>query len=369
MAAMRAIRPGMPVEELETPVLTIDLDAMERNLDRMMGVLAGSGVRLRPHLKTAKSPALAHRMIQAGAVGVCCAKLSEAEVMAGAGITDILLTSEVAGVGKLERLVALATELPEFKAVVDNAESVEGIARLARERGVTVKLLIELDVNTKRSGVVTPEETLALADLIRDTDGVELVGVHGYAGHAQVRPKDERRERNDEAMTLLRETVELLREHNHTVEIVSGGGTGTCEMDVANGILNEVQAGSFLLMDVAYRNAGVPFENALACRSTVISRPSPDRAVCDAGQKTLSADSGPAEVVDRPGVRYVRGSDEHGSLAVEPDALTRDLRVGDVISIIPSHVCTTVNLHDLFVGVRDGRVETIWFIEARGRIW
>lgn len=369
MAAMRAIRPRMPVEELETPILTIDLDVMERNLERMMDVLAGSGVRLRPHLKTAKSPALAHRMIQAGAVGICCAKLSEAEVMAGAGITDILLTSEVAGFGKLERLVALAAELPEFKAVVDNAEMVNGIARLARERGVTVNLLIELDVNTKRSGVVTPEDTLSLADHIRDTDGVVFIGVHGYAGHAQVRPEAERRERNDEAMVLLRETVDLLREHNHNVEIVSGGGTGTCEMDVANGILNEVQAGSFLLMDMAYRNAGVPFENALFCRSTIISRPSPDRAVCDAGQKTLSADSGPAEVTERSGVRYVRGSDEHGSLAVDLDALEGDLQVGDVISLIPSHVCTTINLHDLFVGVRNGEVETCWLIETRGCVW
>ena len=369
MAAIRAIRPGMPVEELETPILTIDLDAMERNLSRMMDILDGSGVKLRPHLKTAKSPALAHRMVQAGAVGICCAKLSEAEVMAGAGITDILLTSEVAGFGKLERLVALAAELPEFKATVDNADAVAGIASLARERGVTVKLLIEQDVQTKRSGVVTPQEALALADIIRDTDGVELVGVHGYAGHAQVRPEAERRERNDAAMIVLRETVELLREHNHNIEIVSGGGTGTCQMDVENGILNEVQAGSFLLMDVAYRNAGVPFENALICRSTVISRPGPDRAVCDAGQKTLTADSGVAEVAGRPGVSYIRGSDEHGSLAVDPDALDQELRVGDVITILPSHVCTTINLHDLFVGVRDGRVETCWLIEARGCVW
>jgi D-serine deaminase-like pyridoxal phosphate-dependent protein len=366
---MRSIRPGMPVEDLETPILTIDLDAMERNLARMMGILEGSSMRLRPHLKTAKSPALAHLMIDAGAVGICCAKLAEAEVMANAGITDILLTSEVAGVGTFDRLVTLAWRLPDFKAVVDNAWAVGEIASRAREAGVTVKLLIELDVNTGRSGQQTPGGTLELADLIRDTAGVELVGIHGYAGHAQVRPPDERRARNEAAMALLRETVELLREHNHEIPIVTGGGTGTVEMDAREGLLNEVQAGSFLLMDTLYRDTEVPFENALRCRSTIISRPTPERAVCDAGGKTLSSDGGPAEIENRPGVRYVRGSDEHGSIAVDPSLQDRELSVGDVITLLPSHVCTTINLHDLLIGVRDGKVVTIWPIEARGHIW
>jgi D-serine deaminase-like pyridoxal phosphate-dependent protein len=369
MTAARVIRPGMPVEELETPVLTIDLDVMERNLAAMMRILEGSGVRLRPHLKTAKSPALAHQMIAAGAVGICCAKLSEAEVMADAGIEDIVLTSEVAGPGTFDRLVDLAARLPGFKAVVDNQWAVDAIAARARERGVTVKLLIELDVHTHRSGQTTPEGTLALANAIRDTEGVELVGVHGYAGHAQVHPLDVRKQRNDEAMALLAETVELLREHNHELAIVTGGGTGTAAMDVANGVLNEVQAGSFLLMDTLYRDAGVAFENALRCRSTIISRPTPERAVCDAGGKTLSSDGGKAEVESHRGVRYLHGSDEHGSLAVDPAALDGALNVGDTITLLPSHVCTTVNLHDQFVGVRNGVVEVVWPIAARGHVW
>ncbi|HUG17026.1 MAG TPA: DSD1 family PLP-dependent enzyme [Thermomicrobiales bacterium] len=369
MPAQRAIRPGMPVEDLETPVLIIDLDIMERNLATMMGILDGSGVRLRPHLKTAKSPAIAHLMIQAGAVGICCAKLAEAEVMANAGITNILLTSEVAGAGTFDRLTALAARLPDFKAVVDNAWAVEQIACRSRARGITAKLLIELDVLTGRSGQATPGGTLALADLIRDTDGVELVGVHGYAGHAQIQPLEERQTRNDKAMALLRETVELLREHNHDIPIVTGGGSGTAAMDVQNGILNEVQAGSFLLMDVLYRNTGIPFENALFCHSTIISRPTAERAVCDAGGKTLSSDGGPPELIGRPGVRYVRGSDEHGSIAVDPAVQDQELCVGDVVTLLPSHVCTTVNLHDLFVGARRGKVETIWPIETRGHIW
>ena len=369
MGATRAIRIGEPVEDLETPVLTIDIDAMERNLARMMAILDGSGVRLRPHLKTAKSPALAQMMIRAGAVGVCCAKLSEAEVMAHAGITDILLTSEVAGAGKFERLVGLAGWVPEFKAVVDNAHAVRGIAAIARERGITAKLMIEVDVHTHRSGVTTPQEALELADLIRSTGGVDLAGLHGYAGHAQVRPLDERQPANAEAMSLLAETVELLHEHNHPIPIVTGGGTGTCELDADRGVLNEVQAGSFLLMDTLYRDAGVAFENALRCRTTVISRPSSDRAVCDAGQKTMSHDGGPPEVEGRAGVTYRRGSDEHGSLVVDPQALDRPLEVGDVLTLLPSHVCTTVNLHDVFVGVRRGVVEAVWPIEARGHIW
>lgn len=366
---MRAIRVGAPVEELETPVLTIDIDAMERNLARMMAILDGSGVRLRPHLKTAKSPALAHLMLRAGAVGICCAKLSEAEVMANAGVTDILLTSEVAGVGKFERLVALAGWVANFKAVVDNGYAVEQIAALSRERGITTKLLVEVDVHTHRSGVATAAEALALADLIRATEGVELLGLHGYAGHAQVRPMDVRQPANTEAMDLLAETVELLREHNHALPIISGGGTGTCALDADRGVLNEVQAGSFLLMDTAYRDAGVDFENALRCRTTIISRPAADRAVCDAGQKTMSHDAGPPEADGRPGVTYRRGSDEHGSLIIDPDALDRPLEVGDVITLLPSHICTTINLHDVLVGVRGGVVEAVWPVDARGHVW
>ena len=365
----RALRAGMPVEELETPILVIDLDIMERNLAKMMSILEGSKIKLRPHLKTAKSPALAQKMIQAGAIGICCAKLSEAEVMANAGITDILLTSEVAGFGKFERLVALAARLPEFKAVVDNAHAVESIAGAARKRGVTVKLMIELDVHTGRSGQVTPQGVLELANRIRETECVELAGIHAYAGHAQIKPEDNRRELNDAAMRHLEETIELLREHNHELGIISGGGTGSVRMDVQNGILNEVQAGSFLLMDTAYRDTGVEFENALTCLSTIISRPTAERAVCDAGVKTLTRDGGTPEVTGRPGVYYLRGSDEHGSLEVRPDEVDGDLPVGEVLAILPSHVCTTINQHDVMVGARKGVVETIWPVEARGHIW
>ena len=365
----RALRAGMPVEDLETPVLVIDLDAMERNLATMMSIIGESQVQLRPHLKTAKSPALAQKMIQAGAVGICCAKLSEAEVMANAGITDILLTSPVAGSGKYERLVALAARMPEFKAVVDSPHAVESIAAVARERGVTVNLMIELDVYTGRSGQVTPDGVLALANTIRDTGGVDLAGIHAYAGHAQIKPEDDRRDLNAAAMDLLGSTVELLREHNHAIPILSGGGTGSVRIDVENGLLNEVQAGSFLLMDTAYRDAGVEFENALTCLSTIISRPTAERAVCDAGVKTLTRDGGTPEVINRPGVYYLRGSDEHGSLQVKPDETEADLLVGDVISILPSHVCTTINQHDVMVGVRNGIVETVWPVEARGHVW
>lgn len=365
----RSIQVGTPVEELETPVLVIDMDIMERNLDHMMSILAGSNTRLRPHLKTAKSPALASMMIRAGAVGVCCAKLSEAEVMANAGITDILLTSEVAGAGKFERLVGLAGWVPNFKAVVDSAYAVENISCVAQERGVSVNLLIELDVQTRRSGVTTAQEALELADLIRSTDGVDLIGIHAYAGHSQVKPPEDREKLNPQAMEVLQETVELLEEHNHPLRILSGGGTGTCRMDVEIGLLNEVQAGSFLLMDKTYRDMGVEFENALWCYSTVISRPSDDRAVCDAGQKTLSNDAGQPEVDGRPGVTYRRGSDEHGGLTIDPNELDRELKVGDVITILPSHICTTINLHDVMVGVRNGVVEAVWPVEARGHVW
>ncbi len=365
----RGIHIGMAERELETPVLVVDIDAMERNLARMMETLADSGLNLRPHLKTAKSPALAWKMIDAGAIGVCCAKLSEAEVMANAGIGDILLTSEVAGAGKFERLVALARRLPGFKAVVDSEHAIDGIAALAVQQGVTVNLLIEIDVNTGRSGVTSAADALRLANHIRDTAGVQLVGLHGYAGHAQIRPAEDREVLNPEAMEVLKEAVDVLEEHNHELTYLSGGGTGSSAIDAEAGVLNEVQAGSFLLMDTAYRDAGAPFENALSCLTTVISRPNETRAVCDAGQKTLSRDGGTPEVTGRSGVTYLRGSDEHGNLEVDPAALEAPLNVGDVVRVLPSHVCTTVNLHDVMVGVRDGIVEAIWPIEARGHVW
>ncbi|CAN5476859.1 DSD1 family PLP-dependent enzyme [soil metagenome] len=365
----RNIRIGMAEEELETPVLVIDIESMERNLAKMMGILEGSDVRLRPHLKTAKSPALAWKMIDAGAVGVCCAKLSEAEVMANAGIQDILLTSEVAGAGKFERLVALAARLRGFKAVVDSNHAIKSINNVAVERGVTVNLMIEVDVKTGRSGVVSAADALELANQIRDLQAVDLVGLHGYAGHAQVRPAEERQELNPRAMEVLQETIGLLQEHNHELTYLSGGGTGSVALDVEAGVLNEVQAGSFLLMDTAYRNAGAPFENAISCLSTIISRPNEVRAVCDAGLKTLSRDAGPPEVIDRPGVTYLRGSDEHGNMEVDPGSLKQPLDVGDVVRILPSHVCTTINLHDVLVGVRDGVVEAVWPVEARGHVW
>ena len=365
----RAIRVGMPESELETPVLVVDIDAMERNLAKMMETLSGSGVRLRPHLKTAKSPALAWKMIDAGAVGVCCAKISEAEVMANAGIPDILLTSEVAGIGKFERIVALARRVEGFKAVVDSEHAVEGIAAIAADLGATVNLLIEIDVNTGRSGVVSAEDALRLANRIRELDGVQVAGLHGYAGHAQVRKAEDREALNPEAMEVLREAIDLLEEHNHDLRYITGGGTGSAALDVEAGVLNEVQAGSFLLMDTAYRDAGVPFENALTCLSTVISRPSDTRAVCDAGQKTLSRDGGTPEVIGRSGVIYLRGSDEHGSMEVDPANLETPLLVGDVIRLIPSHVCTTINLHDVMVGIRGGLVEAVWPVEARGHVW
>jgi D-serine deaminase-like pyridoxal phosphate-dependent protein len=359
----------MPEAELETPVLVVDIPTMERNLSTMMDILDGSNVKLRPHLKTAKSPALAWKMIAAGAVGICCAKLSEAEVMANAGIQDILLTSEVAGAGKYERLVALARRLPEFKAVVDSEHAVQGINAVARERDVMVNLMIEVDVNTGRSGVASAQAALELANLIRDLDCVQFVGFHGYAGHAQVRPADQRPGLNAPAMDVLREAIDLLEEHNHELRYISGGGTGSVALDVQAGVLNEVQAGSFLLMDTAYRDAGTPFENALTCLATIISRPEPGRAVCDAGLKTLSRDSGQPEVIEPAGVIYLRGSDEHGNLQVDEGSLERELNVGDVIRLIPSHVCTTINLHDVLVGVRDGIVEAVWPVEARGHVW
>jgi D-serine deaminase-like pyridoxal phosphate-dependent protein len=354
------------LDDLDTPCLTVDLDVFDANVRTCMRRLAG--VDVRPHLKTAKSPDVARLLLGAGAVGVCVAKLSEAEVMLAAGIEDVLVTTEIAGAVKVRRLARLVSDRPaaRLRIVVDSAEGAAAInAALPR----ALETLIDVNVGQDRCGVA-PEDALALADRIRGLERVRLIGLQGYEGNLQhVRDPDERRRLCKASMGQLQAAAAQLRRGGHTVEVVTTGGTGTAEFCAAHEVVTEVQPGSFAFMDSDYLDTGgLPYEPSLVAIATVIRRPAPDRAVIDAGLKALSDDSGPARLVDAPGWTYQHAGDEHGKLTPTGESERRDLRVGDRVRLIPSHIDPTINLHDVLHAHRSGRIQATWAVAARGKV-
>jgi D-serine deaminase-like pyridoxal phosphate-dependent protein len=390
------------LDRLDTPAMLVDLPAAERNIERMLRPFRGTPVRVRPHLKTVKSPEFARRMLAAGAAGVCVAKLAEAEVMAAAGIDDILITTELAGAPKLERLVRLLRRQPRVRLVVDSVEGAEALQQALGAAGLAAEVLLDVDVGQRRCGVLPGEPALALAARIAALPALRLVGVQGYEGHLQQLATGERERRCREALALLAECADALRAAGHAIGIVTTAGTGTAAIALGCAGITEVQPGSFVFMDTSYRRAlggetrssrrvspnveeyrvqsagtnsghevpGAEFEPALSILSTVISRPRPGEAVIDAGLKSLSTDSGFAEPKDRPGMSYRPAGDEHGILAWSPGAPGADPepRVGDRVELLPSHIDTTVNLHDVYHVMSGGRLVAAWPVSARGKV-
>lgn len=381
-----APRVGDLLASLDTPSMVVDLDVMEANIAQLMGALLPRGVRVRPHLKTTKCAALARRLVAAGAVGGCVAKLSEAEALTARGFTDLLITCEVIGAPKVRRLVALVRRHPGcLRIVVDSVEGAEAIdAALAAEAEAMPPLdvLIDLDVGLHRTGVAAGEPALALAARVAALPRLRLIGVQGYEGHLQhVTSRAERRAACLEAMRTLTETATALRAAGHAVSVVTTGGTGTAEFCAAVPGVTEVQPGSFIFMDTDYaaalRDPGAdddenrtvlpPYRHALAIRATVLSRQGPRAVTIDAGLKSLTTDSGLAACAD-PRYRYGVLGDEHGSLTWDDDDGTPPLRVGDVVDMLPSHIDPTINLHDRYYAHRRGVLEEIWTVDARGMV-
>ena len=378
MAMEPAGQPNMALCDVDTPALIIDLDAFERNLRRMADAAAKAGLRLRPHAKTHKSAIIAKKQIELGAVGVCCQKVSEAEILVKGGVPDVLVSNEIAGVHKIQRLVSLAKEA-RIGVCVDNLNNVRELAEAAERGAVKLSVLLEIDVGSNRCGVAPGEAALRIASEIAGSDSLHFAGLQAYHGAAQhMRSDDERRNAIARATELSRNTVELLSRNGIPCGIVSGAGTGTFEFEAASGVFNEIQTGSYIFMDADYgrnRNADGTafdtFENALFVFATVMSRPSEERAVVDAGHKSLAVDSGMPEPFRRPGIVYRRPSDEHGVLISEGGILPD---YGDKILIVPGHCDPTVNLHDWYIGVRDLHrsapiVEAVWPVSARGAVF
>lgn len=361
---------GDPLDALDTPSMIIDLTLMEENIARLMGRFRGKKVRVRPHLKTVKSPELAHKMLAAGAVGGCVAKVSEAEVMVQGGIEDLLITTEIVGKPKLARLVALMRQHSRIKVVVDSEVGAQELNQAMREAQLSIDVLIDINVGQNRCGVM-PDEALQLAQYLDQLSNLHLFGVQGYEGHLQhIHDPGERTQRCLKAMKLLTDTATNLRSAGFPIEVVTTGGTGTAEICAGCDGVTEVQPGSFIFMDTDYRNAiGPVYSNALTILSTVVSRPASDRAVVDAGLKSLSIDSGMPEPKGSPGITYRPGGDEHGILTWDSSVPANlQPQVGDRIAFIPSHIDTTINLHDYYYAYRDGKLEAIWQIAARGKV-
>ena len=376
MALPPPAAPGMGLDAIDTPALVLDLDAFERNLARMAEAVAAAGVRLRPHAKTHKSPLIALRQIALGAVGACCQKVSEAEILVAGGIDDVLVSNQVVGAGKLARLAALARRAA-LAVCVDDAGNARDLSAAALRAGAEIGVLVEIDVGAGRCGVAPGADAVRLALEVAALPGLRFAGLQAYQGAAQhLRGVAERREAIGRAGEMTSRTVELLAEEGLDCATVAGAGTGTFEFEAASGIWNELQAGSYIFMDADYaRNEagdGGAFEQALFVLATVMSHPTARRAVLDAGLKALAFDSGPPEVFGRAGVVYGGASDEHGGLVL--DGSNAPLGIGDKLLLVPGHCDPTVNLHDWYVGVRglgeEGAVvEAVWPVAARGAMF
>lgn len=356
---------GAPVEEVDTPALLVDLDIIEGNLRRMASFLESGQAVLRPHVKTHKCPELALRQIEYGARGITCAKLGEAEVMVQGGVADILIANQVVGKTKIGRLMELAGRV-NLTVAVDSAENALDLSSAAQQRGVEVGVLVEVDVGMHRCGVAPGQEAVRLCHAVAGLKGLRFVGLMGYEGHAVFLPdRQQREEECRKAMGLLVDAVLAVEASGLEVKVVSAGGTGTYDVTGRYPRVTEIQAGSYVLMDATYRRIVPEFECALTLLTTVISRPTETRVIVDVGRKGISDDFGLPVPADRQDLAMVSLSEEHGKL--EASGRT-DLRVGDKIELLPSHCCTTINLHDVFYCHRQGRVEAVWSIAGRGKL-
>jgi D-serine deaminase-like pyridoxal phosphate-dependent protein len=362
----------MPLSDVDTPSLILDLDAFERNLDRMDASLAGKKIRLRPHAKSHKCPEIALRQLKRGAVGVCCQKVSEAEAMVDGGVPDVLIANEVVGAEKLRHLAALAKRA-RVAVCADDAGNVAALDEAARAAGVKLDVVVEVNVGANRCGVEPGEPAVALVQAIARSKSLRFAGLQAYQGAAQhLRKVEERRAAIEAACARVKKTTDLLGKAGVACEKVTGAGTGTYLFEAVSGVYHELQAGSYIFMDVDYAKndwteSGIPrFEHSLFVWTTVMSYPVADRAVVDAGLKASSVDSGMPRVADIAGVEYQKASDEHGVLKVDANAR---LAVGDKLKLIPGHCDPTVNLYDQYVCVRGGKVEALWPITARGAVW
>ncbi len=361
---------GMDLKDVGTPALIIDLDAFERNVERMRAFIEEKGIRHRAHAKTHKSADIALYQIEnGGACGVCCQKVSEAEALVAGGVRDVLVSNQVVDPAKIDRLAAMARKA-RVLVCVDDLDNVDDLSAAADRHGVTIECLVEIDVGAGRCGVQWGDPVVTIAKKIDAAPGLKFAGLQAYQGAAQhVHDYEERRAKIDAAIRMVDDTVTMLGDVGLTCDIVGGAGTGTYYFEGASGVYNEMQCGSYIFMDADYQRVlddrgGFisEFENSLFIYTSIMSKTKHDKAICDAGLKAQSVDSGLPVIFGRDDIEYIKCSDEHGVIS-DPNNV---LRLNDKLKLVPGHCDPTCNVYDWYVCVRDGKVETLWPVTARG---
>jgi 3-hydroxy-D-aspartate aldolase len=369
--------PGMSFDEIQTPCLILDLDALERNIKKMGDYAKAHNMRHRAHGKMHKSvDVLKLQMEQGGAIGVCCQKVSEAEVFARAGIKDILVSNQVRDPAKIDR----AARMPKINdgrviVCVDDVANIADLSAAAQKHGTTLDIFVEIDCGAGRCGVTTTEAVVEIAKAAAAAPNLRFLGLQAYQGAMQhMDDYDARKAKLDAAIAQVTDAVEALKKEGLEPEIVSGGGTGSYYFESNSGIYNELQCGSYAFMDADYgrirdengkRIDQGEWENALFILTSVMSHAKPDKAICDAGLKAQSVDSGLPFIYGRDDVKYIKCSDEHGVI----EDLNGVLKVNEKLKLVPGHCDPTCNVHDWYVGVRNGKVETLWPVSARGKAY
>ncbi|MCF8511303.1 MAG: DSD1 family PLP-dependent enzyme [Rhodobacteraceae bacterium] len=368
--------PGMAQADVQTPCLILDLDALERNIVKMGDYARAHGMRHRVHGKMHKSVDVAKLQERlGGSVGVCCQKVSEAEVFVRGGIKDVLVSNQVRDLAKIDRLARLPKLGSRIIVCVDDLANVADLSAAAVTHGTTLECFIEIDCGAGRCGVTTTEAVVALAQAISAAPGLKFTGIQAYQGAMQHMDRyEDRKAKLDAAIAQVKAAVEGLKAVGITTELVSGGGTGSYYFEAASGVYNELQCGSYAFMDADYgrildkdgqRIDHGEWENALFILTSVMSHVKADRAVVDAGLKAQSVDSGLPVIFGRTDVKYIKCSDEHG-VVDDPAGV---LKVNDKLLLVPGHCDPTCNVHDWYVGVRNGVVEVVWPVSARGKAY
>lgn len=354
--------------DLDTPALCIDLNLLESNIDRMSSFLRKQRKNWRPHAKCHKTPVIALKEIAAGAIGVTVAKVSEAEVMAAAGIRDILIANMIVGPQKWERLAALCSWADPVVAC-DHFAQIEPLAAICVRNGVKCRVIIELNIGLDRVGTRPGRDTIDLAQALSKLEGIEFVGIMGYEGHLlRIEDANEKRQQIRDAMALLAECADKLRRDGLRCDIVSAGGTGSYQISAECDGITELQCGGGIFADPFYQQQChvQGLDSALSVLATVASRPTLDRAVLDSGRKTLNPDVQLPTIKGWPDASVKRLSAEHCELTLGPQS--QNLKIGDKVELIVGYADFTTPLHDHFIGVRGDRVETVWPILGRGKL-
>ncbi len=364
---------GMSIDQIATPALIIDLDAFEANVRQLKSFLDKKAIQHRAHAKTHKSADIARYQIEhGGACGVCCQKVSEAQALVDAGIDDVLVSNQVTGLDKIDRLARLAARA-SVAVCVDDADNVEALSAAASRHDTTIDCLVEIDCGAGRCGVAPGADAVALARQIDVAAGLNFAGLQAYQGSAQhVHDYHSRKARIDIAVEGVRDTMQGLSAAGIACDTVTGAGTGSYYFETASGVYNELQCGSYIFMDVDYQRVNddsgaaiSEFRNSLFVLTSIMSKTRPEQAICDAGLKAHSIDSGLPRVFGRDDLEYIKCSDEHGVLT-DP---ANTLRLNDRLKLVPGHCDPTCNLYDWYVGVRNDKVECLWPVTARGMVY